>query len=214
MDPDERDTMTSPARFLRAAAAQFATLVNRTISALQVHRRSQLMAAILLSLIISIVVSHAVHTARSTQRKWTSHHTVLVTTAPIAEGEEFTNRNTQRIDLPFAVLPDNVLSEFTPGDTSRLSLQPHTAITSAMTVPAAHTVHIPDGWRVVALPDDMPAPPLQLNDSVDVVAGDSIVAAGVVVTSLDPMTIAVPAEVAASVASVVHMGEASLVASR
>jgi hypothetical protein len=46
------------------------------------------------------------------------------------------------------------------------------------------------------------------------VAGEAIIAAGVIVASLKPMTIAVPADVAASVASVTQMGEASLISAR
>jgi hypothetical protein len=60
----------------------------------------------------------------------------------------------------------------------------------------------------------MPSPPLQLRDSVDVVAGQAVIAAGVIVVSLQPLTIAVPAEVAAAVASVAQLGEASLISTR
>ena len=73
---------------------------------------------------------------------------------------------------------------------------------------------VPDGWRIVALPTDVPSPPLQLRDSVDVVAGQAVIAAGVLVVSLQPLTIAVPADVAASVASVAQLGEASLISAR
>jgi hypothetical protein len=79
---------------------------------------------------------------------------------------------------------------------------------------AQETVAVPDGWRIVALPTDMPSPPLQLRDSVDVVAGQAVIAAGVLVVSLQPLTIAVPADVAASVASVAQLGEASLISAR
>jgi len=41
-----------------------------------------------------------------------------------------------------------------------------------------------------------------------------VIAAGVLVVSLQPLTIAVPADVAASVASVAQLGEASLISAR
>ena len=85
---------------------------------------------------------------------------------------------------------------------------------SLRTASAQETVAVPDGWRIVALPTDMPSPPLQLRDSVDVVAGQAVIAAGVLVVSLQPLTIAVPADVAASVASVAQLGEASLISAR
>lgn len=206
--------MKSLSPFLRAAAQQLSSLVNATVSALQVKRRAQVVAITLLALFLAILVSSAVRSTRSLQRQWSSHRTVLVAARSIASGEEFTATNTQQLDLPVAVLPTDAVTAVQPGDTARIALQPHTAITSAMVQLANETVKVPDGWRVVALPKDMPAPPLHLRDVVDVVAGDEVVAAGVLVTSLSPLTIAVPAEVAATVASVVHMGEASLVAAK
>ena len=206
--------MKSLVPFLRAAAQQFSSLVNVIISALQMKRRAQVVAVTLLSLVVATFLTSAVQSTRAHQQRWSSHRTVLVSTKPIAAGEELTALNTQRVDLPLAVIPFDAVTSIQSGDTSRIALQPHTAVTEAMVVPANDTVQIPDGWRVVALPNDMPAPPLHLRDAVDVVAGDAVVAAGVIVASLSPLTIAVPAEVAPSVASVVHMGEASLVATR
>lgn len=206
--------MKSLAPFLRAAAQQFSSLVNATISALQVKRRAQVVAVALLSLVVATILSSAVRSTHLHQRQWSSHRTVLVAAAPIASGEEFTAVNTQQVDLPLAVLPVDAVMSLQPGDTARIALQPHTAVTEAMVIPANDTVQIPEGWRVVALPTDMPAPPLHLRDAVDVVAGDAVIAAGVIVASLSPLTIAVPADVAPTVASVVHMGEASLVATR
>jgi hypothetical protein len=113
-----------------------------------------------------------------------------------------------------AITPDDALDTFVSGDTARVALQPNTPLTSALVSSAQDTVKVPDGWRIVALPADMPSPPLQLRDSVDVVAGQAVIAAGVLVVSLQPLTIAVPADVAASVASVAQLGEASLISAR
>jgi hypothetical protein len=206
--------MKSLSLFLRAAAQQFSALLNRTISALQLKRTAQLVAVLILSFVIAILTTQSLRSASMHQKKWASMRTVLVVTSPIKEGDEFTSQNTRRRDIPIAVTPDDAVHRIALGDTARFALQPNTAVTTAMVSPAQETVPIPTGWRIVALPPDMPSPPLQLRDSVDVVAGQAVIAAGVIVVSLQPLTIAVPAEVAAAVASVAQLGEASLISTR
>ena len=206
--------MKSLSLFLRAAAQQFSALRQRIISALHVKRSAQLVAVLALSLVTTALITHALHSASMHQKRWASHRTILVVTSVIQEGDAFTVRNTRRLDLPLAITPDDALENIAAGDTARFALQPNTALTAAMVSSAQETVTVPDGWRIVALPTDMPSPPLQLRDSVDVVAGQAVIAAGVIVVSLQPLTIAVPAEVAASVASVAHLGEASLISAR
>ena len=206
--------MKSLSLFLRAAAQQFSALTQRIISTLHVKRSAQLVAVLALSLVTTALITHAVRSASMHQKRWASHRTTLVVTSAIQEGDEFTAQNTRRLDLPLAITPENAVETFTPGDTARFALQPNTALTAVMVSSAQDTVTIPDGWRIVALPADMPSPPLQLRDSVDVVAGQAVIAAGVIVVSLQPLTIAVPAEAAASVASVAQLGEASLISAR
>ena len=206
--------MKSLSLFLRAAAQQFSALTQRIISALHVKRSAQLVAVLALSLVTTALITHAVRSASMHQKRWASHRTILVVTSAIQEGDAFTAQNTRRLDLPLAITPENAVEAFTPGDTARFALQPNTALTASMVSSAQETVAVPDGWRIVALPTDMPSPPLQLRDSVDVVAGQAVIAAGVIVVSLQPLTIAVPADLAASVASVAHLGEASLISAR
>ena len=206
--------MKSLSLFLRAAAQQFSALTQRIISALQVKRSAQLVAVVALSLVTALLITHALRSATMHQKRWASHRTIIVVTSAIQEGDAFTAQNTRHLDLPMAITPNDALENFAAGDTARFTLQPNTALTAAMVSSAQETVTVPDGWRIVALPTDMPSPPLQLRDSVDVVAGQSVIAAGVIVVSLQPLTIAVPAEVAASVASVAQLGEASLISAR
>jgi hypothetical protein len=206
--------MKSLSLFLRAAAQQFSALLNRTISALQLKRTAQLVAVLILSFVAAILTTQSLRSASMHQKKWASMRTVLVVTSPIKEGDDFTSQNTRRRDIPIAVTPDDAVHRIALGDTARFALQPNTAVTAAMVLSAQETVAIPSGWRIVALPPDMPSPPLQLRDSVDVVAGQAVIAAGVIVVSLQPLTIAVPAEVAAAVASVAQLGEASLISTR
>ena len=206
--------MKSLSLFLRAATQQLSALVHSTITALQVKRTAQLVAVLGLSLFCAVLITHAVRSVSMHQKKWASQRTVLVVTSAIKEGDEFTSQNTRQRDIPVAVTPDDAVQTITPGDTARFALQPNTAVTMSMLLSAQDTVAIPSGWRIVALPAHMPSPPLQLRDTVDVVAGEAVIAAGVIVASLKPMTIAVPADVAALVASVTQMGEASLISAR
>ena len=206
--------MKSLSLFLRTAAQQFSALRQRIISALHVKRSAQLVAVLALSLVTTALITHALRSASMHQQRWASHRTILVVTSAMQEGDAFTVQNTRRLDLPLAITPENAVENTAAGDTARFALQPNTALTAAMVTSAQETVTVPDGWRIVALPTDMPSPPLQLSDSVDVVAGQAVIAAGVIVVSLQPLTIAVPAEVAASVASVAQLGEASLISAR
>ena len=206
--------MKSLSLFLRTAGQQFSVLTQRLMLALHVKRTAQLGAVLVLSLFVAVFITHALRTASAQQKKWTSDRAVLVVTSPLDEGDELTAQNTRRFNIPLAITPDDALENFAVGDTARFSLQPNTALTASMVSSAQETVAVPDGWRIVALPTDMPSPPLQLRDSVDVVAGQAVIAAGVLVVSLQPLTIAVPADVAASVASVAQLGEASLISAR
>ena len=206
--------MKSLSLFLRTAGQQFSVLTQRLMSALHVKRSAQLVAVLALSLVTTALITHALRTASAQQKKWTSDRTILVVTSPLDEGDELTAQNTRRFNIPLAITPDDAIENFSAGDTARFALQPNTALTASMVSSAQETVAVPDGWRIVALPTDMPSPPLQLRDSVDVVAGQAVIAAGVIVVSLQPLTIAVPADLAASVASVAHLGEASLISAR
>lgn len=206
--------MKSLSLFLRTAGQQFSVLTQRLMSALHVKRSAQLVAVLALSLVTTALITHALRSASMYQKRWASHRTILVVTSPLAEGDEFTTQNTRRFNIPLAITPDDAIENFAAGDTARFALQPNTALTASMVSSAQETVAVPDGWRIVALPTDMPSPPLQLRDSVDVVAGQAVIAAGVIVVSLQPLTIAVPADLAASVASVAHLGEASLISAR
>jgi hypothetical protein len=206
--------MKSLSLFLRTAGQQFSVLTQRLMLALHIKRTAQLGAVLVLSLFVAVFITHSLRTASAQQKKWTSDRAVLVVTSPLDEGDELTAQNTRRFNIPLAITPDDALENFAVGDTARFSLQPNTALTASMVSSAQETVAVPDEWRIVALPTDMPSPPLQLRDSVDVVAGQAVIAAGVLVVSLQPLTIAVPADVAASVASVAQLGEASLISAR
>ena len=140
---------------------------------------------------------------------------MIVAAGPLGAGESVTSENTRVIALPAALAPVDSLSAPPVGATVRLAVQEGTPLTSSMLVVDASTPAVPYGWRVVAMPVDVAAPAIVPGDMVDVVAMDAVVAAGALVISagddtIGP-TIAVPQDVAASVATSAGTGEASLV---
>jgi Flp pilus assembly protein CpaB len=200
--------------FLRAANTQLNTLVNRTISLLQLERRAQLIAVVAVSVFIGGFVTAVTHSARAAREQWVSHVQVRVTTAPVAIGAEFTNNNTSVVDMPDAVIADDAISEIPKGARARVALQPHTPLSISLLLLDGSAVAIPNGWRGIAMPNDLIIPNVFAGDHVDVIAGDIVVAEGALVVSAsktDGITIAVPAAQSPVVASAARVGDISLV---
>ena len=76
--------MKSLTFFLRTALAQFTTLLNVLIRALQIQRRVQLIAVLVASILIGFFVARTVHSTRATQQQWASHVSILVTSRNLA----------------------------------------------------------------------------------------------------------------------------------
>jgi Flp pilus assembly protein CpaB len=200
--------------FLRAANAQLNTLVHRIISLLQVERRAQLFASLLLSVFIGAFITTITHSASVEREQWVSHVQVRVTTAPIAIGDELTKNNTSVVDMPEAVIADDAISEIPKGARARVALQPHTPLSTSLLLLDGSTVAIPRGWRGIAMPTDLIVPNVNAGDHVDVIAGDAVVAEGALVVSAsknEGITIAVPAAQSPVVASAARVGDISLV---
>ena len=206
--------MKSLTFFLRTAIAQFTTLLNVLIRGLQIQRRAQLIAVLVVSILIGFFVARTVHSTRATQQQWASHVSILVTTNNVAAGESLTNANTHRIALPLAIQPPDALTEIPTNARMRLALSSRTALTASMIIRDNARIQIPSGWRGVAMPTDLVAPTVIAGDHVDVVTADTVIAAGALVIEVSPtngITIAVPAESAAVVATASRNGDASLV---
>lgn len=206
--------MKSLTFFLRTALAQFTTLFNVLIRALQVQRRAQLSAVLVVSVVIGFLVARTVHSTRNTQQQWTSQTSVLVTSRNVADGESLTNANTHRVALPLAIQPPDALTEIPTNARTRIALTSHTALSTSMIIGDNARIQIPPGWRGVAMPTDLVAPTVIAGDHVDVVTADTVIAAGALVIEVSPtngITIAVPAESAAVVATASRNGDASLV---
>ena len=206
--------MKSLTFFLRTALAQFTTLLNVLIRALQIQRRVQLIAVLIVSILIGFFVARTVHSTRTTQQQWTSKVSILVTSRNLAAGESLTNENTQYVALPIAIQPPDALTEIPTNARMRLALSSRTTLTSSMIIRDNARIQIPSGWRGVAMPTDLVAPTVIAGDHVDVVTADTVIAAGALVIEVSPtngITIAVPAESAAVVATASRNGDASLV---
>ena len=206
--------MKSLTFFLRAAIAQFTTLLNALIRALQIQRRAQLIAVLVVSVVIGFLVARTVHSTRATQRQWASQTSVLVTSRNLAAGESLTDANTHHVALPLAIQPPDALTEIPTNARMRLALSSRTALSASMIIRDNARIQIPSGWRGVAMPTDLVAPTVIVGDHVDVVSADAVIAAGALVIEVSAkngITIAVPAESAAVVATASRNGDASLV---
>jgi Flp pilus assembly protein CpaB len=184
------------------------------IRALQIQRRVQLIAVLVVSILIGFFVARTVHSTRATQQQWTSKVSILVTSRNLAAGESLTNENTQYVALPIAIQPPDALTEIPTNARMRLALSSRTTLTSSMIIRDNARIQIPSGWRGVAMPTDLVAPTVIAGDHVDVVTADTVIAAGALVVEVSPtngITIAVPAESAAVVATASRNGDASLV---
>jgi Flp pilus assembly protein CpaB len=206
--------MKSLTFFLRTALTQFTTLLNVLIRALQIQRRAQLIAILVVSVVIGFLVARTVHSTRATQHQWTSQVSILVTSRNVAAGESLTIANTERIALPLAVQPRDALTEIPANSRTRIALSSRTALSTSLIIRDNARIQIPSGWRGVAMPTDLVAPTVIAGDRVDVVSADAVIAAGALVIEVSPangITIAVPAISAAVVATASRNGDASLV---
>ena len=206
--------MKSLTFFLRAAIAQFTTLLNALIRALQIQRRAQLIAVLVVSVVIGFLVARTVHSTRATQRQWASQTSVLLTSRNLAAGESLTDANTHHVALPLAIQPQAALTKIPDNARTRIALSSRTALSASMIIRDNARIQIPSGWRGVAMPTDLVAPTVIVGDHVDVVSADAVIAAGALVIEVSAkngITIAVPAESAAVVATASRNGDASLV---
>ena len=206
--------MKSLTFFLRTALAQFTTLLNVLIRALQVQRRAQLIAVLIVSILIGFLVARTVRSTRATQHQWTSQVSILVTSRNVAVGESLTDANTHRVALPLAIQPPDALTKIPTNARTRIALSSRTALSTSLIIRDNARIQIPSGWRGVAMPTDLVAPTVIAGDHVDVVTADTVIAAGALVIEVSPtngITIAVPAESAAVVATASRNGDASLV---
>ena len=212
MSPLHPHEQQSPiAAFLAAARDQWRALVQRTHFVLVRKRRAQTLLACSVALVVSVITGSLVASARTNRDQWATSAPVLVAVHDIAAGQRVTTTNTRVVRLPPAATPTDAVSAIDRGAIVRIAVTARTPLTRSILRIGDSPVDLPRGWRTVAMPTDVATPRLHPGDKVDVVAGSEIVATGGIVVGSDPVTVAVPAEVAARVAAAARMGEISLI---
>jgi flagella basal body P-ring formation protein FlgA len=206
--------MFSLQQFARSAHQQFQALRAVAIEELHTTRRAQLIAVVAVSLSLGVFTSSLVVSAQRNKSQWTKYQTVLVTRSAIRAGESLTANNTTLTRVPNVFVPHQPLTALPRSGTARVALSPNTIVSAGLSLSDDTSIAIPEGWRGVAMPRDLPAPPLSAGDVVDVVSTALTIAAGAIVVGVSAksgVTIAVPAEAAPAVATAFRLGEASLV---
>lgn len=206
--------MFSLQQFARSAHQQCRSLSAMIIRELHTTRRAQVTLVISVSLSIGALCTHFFMSAHDSKKKWSAYQTVLVTKSAVRAGELLTNINTTRVQVPTVFVPRQPLAAVPRNGTARVALSPNTIVSVSLTLSDGTSIAIPEGWRGVAMPRDLSAPPLSAGDVVDIVSTDFTIAPGALVigvSSTSGITIAVPAEAAPAVATAFRLGEASLV---
>lgn len=166
------------------------------------------------SALFTALVAITLLSASRAREQWTQSREVLIATVDLTAGDTLNDDNTQRISLPHAIVSSDALEELPENASVRLALRAHTVLSSSLITSHNDSAPIPSGWRIVALPSSLSTPPLVVGDAVEIVGGTSVIALSALVASLDPLTVAVPQEVSATVAAAARLGEISIVLSR
>ncbi|MFM8625487.1 MAG: hypothetical protein ACKOCC_00870 [Actinomycetota bacterium] len=184
--------------------------IERLITLLERRRGTQLVAVLTVSIGIGAFTAHLVGSARAAREQWATEIPALLAVRSIGADEEIDAGAVISVSLPRALAAEDALSALPSGARLAVDVAPRTVITDGLL--AKDVAVVPEGWRTVAIPDDVVAPPLSVGQSVDVVANGLSLAEGAVVASLDPLTVAVDPGAAAVVAAASRTGDVSLVA--
>jgi Flp pilus assembly protein CpaB len=186
------------------------------IQALHTKRTSQLFLAIGVSVVIGIVIGIIAKQTSTEKHQWASRVSVLVASRTLRAGESLTLANTHSVDLPEAIIADDAIADIPTNATTRIGIAANTPLSLSLISSDDAPLQLPEGWKGVALPVDLITPPVHVGDTVDVVARDVVIAAGALVAQIDPergITLAVPGEQAATVATAAQIGEIGIVLS-
>ncbi len=206
--------MNSLHEFFRAAREQFHSLRHRSYNAFLTKRSAQSLWLIGISALVGLIMLAMLNTAKNQRERWASSHQVVVATTDIDAGAQLGPHNTEVVSVPSVFVSDDVLTSVPDNGAMRVSVRARTPLTSSVVTINGDVSTIPSGWRIVALPRSMATPPLIIGDAVDVVGGTTIITSGAIVASLEPLTVGVPADVAAAVAASARLGDISLVQAR
>jgi hypothetical protein len=201
-------------QFFRSAHEQLRALTTRRASLLLTSRRAQTFSVLGISAVCAALVMVAMLSATRAREQWAQSQEVVVATVDLTPGEVLSTDNTRRVSLPHAIVSTDALKELPDNATVRLAVRAHTVLTTSLITTLNEVATIPAGWRIVALPASLSTPPLVIGDAIEIVGGTSVIATSALVASVDPLTVAVPADVSATVAAAARLGEISIVVSR
>lgn len=200
--------------FFRAAFRQLHQLHRNGYSSFLTKRKTQTWWVIGISACIGLVMLAWMSSIRSAQDQWRTSHPVVVATVDLPAGTSLGPHNTEVMSIPHALVSEDAFDALPENGVTRLAVRARTPLTSSLVASDTDAISVPEGWRIVALPRSLPVPPLVSGDVVDVVGGSGVIAQAARVASVDPLTVAVPADAVASVATASRLGEISLVVSR
>lgn len=193
---------------LRAAA-------RRQRMALQCNPRRQRILTIGCAAVAALVYLHATLTLQHARDALGEHTVVFVATHELRPGDTITASSLRNAHLPTIALAPTTLTDSPVGLTVRQHVMPGEALTST-NVHTSNDTHVPRGWRVVAITVRAALPPLEAGARVDVIARAEVLVTGAIVVSVGEASrsamIAVPADMAAIVATEAALGEATLAA--
>ena len=206
--------MDSIIQFFQSAHEQLRALTTRRASLLLTSRRAQTFSVLGISAVCAALVMVAMLSATRAREQWAQSQEIVVATVDLTPGEVLNTDNTRRVSLPHAIVSTDALRELPNNATVRLAVRAHTVLTTSLITTLNEVATIPAGWRIVALPASLSTPPLVIGDAIEIVGGTSVIATSALVASVDPLTVAVPADVSATVAAAARLGEISIVVSR
>ncbi|MGA0862624.1 MAG: hypothetical protein ACO3RB_01910 [Ilumatobacteraceae bacterium] len=180
---------------------------SRVIRLLGSSCRAQTTVVLVISSLAALSVTRAFEAANDARAKWDGTERAYMLLAPVADGVEITQDAVKEVRLPPALVPDERLRDLRPDMRARVALPANVVLVISMLDAA---VKYPASWRVVALPDGTPIPPVSEGDEVDVIAGTDVLVEAAVVASVSPLTLAVPPERAPEVAAAVRIADFSV----
>ena len=173
-------------------------------------------AAVLLTVVTTVTVGRATGEAAAERSRWGDERTVVVALVDHEPGDRL---RAELRRLPEAVVPDGALDELAPGATAVSALAAGEVVLGRRVAPDGLSLvaaRLPDGTRGVAVPHGIAPLPVEVGDTVDVLASfesETITVATdalVVDVGEDAVTVAVDADDAAGVAYAVTAGVVTL----
>lgn len=182
---------------------------------LRLNRQWQRVLAACCAAVVALVVMSQFLSQQKVLQRWATIRHVLVATSDISPGETLTAENTLRTSVPQAITPRDALLVLTSNETAS-SLIVAGQVISKLHVGATATL-IPEGWKTVALPNEVMLPLSTVGAKVDVVVETRVVVSDAILigiaTDTHNATIAVPEQHAPTVAVAAQQGVLTLVGS-